>query len=161
AALIGISYGLYQWLHKPVAPSAPMTVLIADFNNHTGDAVFDGTLESTLKLALEGASFISAYDRTRMRELGLKVVSGRFDEAKAAEVAAAQGLNVVVSGSVDRRGSAYQLSLKATQAVTGKDLATAEATAPNKDQVLFAVTKLGSAARRAFGDSTSETSQRL
>ena len=138
-----------------------MTVLIADFNNHTGDAVFDGTLESTLRLALEGASFISAYDRTRMRELGLKVVSGRFDEAKAAEIAAAQGLNVVVSGSVDRRGSAYQLSLKAIQAVTGRQLATAEATAPNKDQVLFAVTKLGSAARRALGDSTSESSQRL
>jgi tetratricopeptide (TPR) repeat protein len=158
---IGGVYGGYRLLHKPAAPVAPMTVLIADFNNHTGDAVFDGTLESTLRLALEGASFISAYDRTRIRELGLKAISGRFDETKAEEIAASQGLNVVVSGSVDRRGSDYQLSLRAVQTVTGKVLANADATAPNKDQVLFAVTKLGSAARKALGDATSESEQRL
>jgi tetratricopeptide (TPR) repeat protein len=158
---IGGAYGGYRLLHKPAAPVVPMTVLIADFNNHTGDAVFDGTLESTLRLTLEGASFISAYDRTRIRELGLKAISGRFDETKAEEIAASQGLNVVVSGSVDRRGPDYQLSLRAVQAVTGKVLANADATAPNKDQVLFAVTKLGSAARKALGDATSESEQRL
>ena len=87
-----------------------MTVMIADFNNHTGDPVFSGTLESTLKLALEGASFISAYDRTRMRDLGLKAISGTLDDAKAQQIAASQGLNVVVSGSLDRRGADYQLS---------------------------------------------------
>ncbi len=161
ALVAGIGYGAYRLTNRPAAPVAPMTVLISDFNNHTGDAVFDGTLESTLRLALEGASFISAYDRTRMRELGLKAVSGKFDESKATEIAASQGLNVVVSGAVDRRGSDYQLSLKATQAVTGKVLATADAGAPNKDQVLFAVTKLGSAVRKALGDATSDSSQRL
>ena len=72
-----------------MGPVAPVTLMIADFNNHTGDPVFSGTLESTLKLALEGASFISAYDRTRMKDLGLKVISGALDEAKAQEIAAA------------------------------------------------------------------------
>jgi eukaryotic-like serine/threonine-protein kinase len=155
------AYGGYRLLQRPSTPVVPMTVLISDFSNHTGDAVFDGTLEPTLRLALEGASFISAYDRTRLRELGQKAVSGRLDEAKAEEIAANQGLNVVVSGSVDRRGSDYQLSLRAVQTVTGKLLANTEATAPNKDQVLFAVTKLGSAARKALGDTTSESGQRL
>lgn len=158
---LGGAYAGYRLMHKPQAPVAPMTVLIADFNNHTGDTVFDGTLESTLRLALEGASFTSVYDRTRIRELGLKSISGRFDETRAQEIAASQGLSVVVSGSVDHRGSDYQLSLKAIQTVSGKVLANAEATAPNKDQVLFAVTKLGAAARRALGDATSESEQRL
>ena len=159
--LMGAVYGVTRYLQRPAAPVAPMTVLIADFNNHTGDPVFTGTLESTLKLALEGASFISAYDRTRMRDLGLKAVSGTLDETKAEEIAASQGLNVVVSGSIDRRGANYQLSLRALRTVTGKVLATEDATAPDKDQVLFAVTKLGSAVRKALGDSTSETAQRL
>ncbi len=158
---MGGIYAGYRLLNRRAAPAAPMTVLIADFNNHTGDPVFTGTLESTLKLALEGASFISAYDRTRVRELGLKAISGTFDEPKAEEIAASQGLNVVVSGSLDRRGTDYQLSARAVQTVTGKVLATADATAPNKDQVLFAVTKLGSAIRKALGDSTSESAQRL
>jgi len=154
-------YGGYRLLNKPAAPVGPMTVLIADFNNHTGDGVFTGTLESTLKLALEGATFISAYDRTRVRELGLKAITGTFDEPAAEAIAASQGLNVVVSGAIDRRGSDYQLSLRAVRTVTGKVVGTAEATAPNKDQVLFAVTKLGTTIRKALGDSTSETAQRL
>ncbi len=160
--LMAGAYGAYRLLNRPAAaPVAPMTVLISDFNNHTGDQVFTGTLESTLTAALEGASFISAYDRTGLRGLGLKPISGAFDEPKAEEVAASQGLNVVVSGSLDRRGAGYQLSLRAVQAVTGKVLANADATAPDKDQVLFAVTKVGSAIRKALGDSTSESAQRL
>jgi tetratricopeptide (TPR) repeat protein/predicted Ser/Thr protein kinase len=145
----------------PAAPLPPMTVLISDFTNHTGDPVFTGTLESTLKLALEGASFISAYDRTRMRDLGLRAPSGELDQAKAQEIATSQGLNVVISGSLDRSGSDYRLSASALQAVTGKVIATAEATAPTKDQVLFAVAKLGSTLRKGMGDATSESAQRL
>ena len=70
-------------------------------------------------------------------------------------------MNVVVSGSIDRHGSDYQLALRAVQTVTGKVLANVDATSPNKDQVLFAVTKLGTALRKALGDSTSESAQRL
>jgi tetratricopeptide (TPR) repeat protein/predicted Ser/Thr protein kinase len=160
-ALLAAGYGVYRLLDRPAAPVLPMTVLIADFNNHTGDQVFTGTLESTLKLALEGASFIGAYDRTRVRELGLKAISGPFDEPAAEAIAASQGLNVVVSGSIDRRGADYRLALRAVRTVTGKVLANVDATAPNKDQVLFAVTKLGAELRKALGDSTSESAQRL
>lgn len=151
----------YQGGTRSTAPVAPMTVIIADFNNHTGDPVFSGTLESTLKLALEGASFVSAYDRTRIRELGVPPVSGALDRVKAQSLAASQGLNVVVTGSLDRRGSEYQLALKAIQTVTGKVIADIEETARSKDQVLFAVTKLGTSVRKAMGDSTSESAQRL
>src|SRR5262249_10749884 len=51
----------------PVAQHPPETVLIADFNNHTGNQIFDGTLEPVVKLGLEGAGFITAYDRNQLR----------------------------------------------------------------------------------------------
>jgi predicted Zn-dependent protease/predicted Ser/Thr protein kinase len=152
---------LMNKLNKPAAPHGPVTLLIADLRNHTGDAVFEGTLESTLKLALEGAPFISAYDRTKMRDLGLQAVSGRLDEPAARKMAVSQGLNVVVSGSLDRKGTGYVLSLRATQAVTGNPIASAEDTASDKDQVLFTVTKVASAVRKALGDDTSESAQRF
>ena len=160
ALLAAGAYGGYRLLNRTAKPVAPMTVLIADFSNHTGDPVFSGTLESTLKLALEGASFINAYDRTRMRDLGLKAVA-TLDASKAQEIAASQGLNVVVSGSLDRRGADYQLSMRAVQTVSGKVVANADETAASKDQVLFAVTKLGTAVRKALGDSTSDSAQRF
>lgn len=154
AILAAGGYGLARWLNRPRAPVAPMTVLIADFSNHTGDPVFSGTLESTLKLALEGASFINAYDRTRLRDLGVKAIDGPLDDSKAEQIATSQGLNVVVSGAIDRQGAAYQLTLRATQAVTGKSITDAQETAASKDQVLFAVSKLGANLRKALGDAT-------
>src|SRR5581483_3430757 len=99
-------------------------------------------------------SFISAYDRTRVRDLGVQAIEGALDDSKAQQIAASQGLNVVVSGAIDRQGAAYQLTLRATQVVTGKNITNAEETAGSKDQVLFAVSKLGGALRKALGDAT-------
>ncbi|HWS95990.1 MAG TPA: hypothetical protein VN620_05880, partial [Candidatus Methylomirabilis sp.] len=101
----------------------------------TGDPVFTGTLEPALRLSLQGASFISAYDRTRMSDLGVRAASGPLDESKAQEIAANQRLNVVVSGALDRRGAEYRLSLRAVQANTGKVVTKADETATSKDQV--------------------------
>jgi tetratricopeptide (TPR) repeat protein/predicted Ser/Thr protein kinase len=161
-ALVLVAIYIYRArsTNAPPVAHSPVTVIISDFNNHTGDEVFAGTLESTLKLALEGASFIGAYDRTRMRDLGMPAVAS-LDESKAQEIAAKQGLNVVISGSLDRQGNAYQLSLRAVQAITGKTVLSAEESASNKNQVLFAVTKLGTAVRKALGDSTSDSDQRF
>jgi tetratricopeptide (TPR) repeat protein/predicted Ser/Thr protein kinase len=157
----GAAYTLRGRLSRPPATAhAPVSVMIADFANHTGNAVFSGSLESTLKLALEGASFINAYDRTRMRDLGLPTVP-TLDEAKAQEIAAKQGLNVVVSGSLDQDGSAYKVTLRAVQAITGRPIVSSEENASSKDQVLFAVTKLGTNVRKALGDATSDSDQRF
>ncbi|HYL34427.1 MAG TPA: protein kinase [Bryobacteraceae bacterium] len=154
-------YGAYRLRNRPAKVVAPMTVLIADFNNHTGDAIFDGTLEPVLKIALEGATFISAYDRTQMRNLGLQTVPAKLDDTTARQIAVSQGLGVVLSGSLERRSAGYVVSARATQAVTGNAVASAEAEASNKDQVLFAATKVASAVRAALGDATSESAKRF
>jgi tetratricopeptide (TPR) repeat protein len=141
------------------APHSPVTVMIADFNNHTGEPIFDGTLEPVLKLALEGAGFISAYDKTQLRTLGVPAVSGRLDEQAATKIAVSQGLGVVVSGSLERQGSGYGLILKATHPVTGQTIANSQNSAANKEQVLYAVTKIATSFRKALGDNTSEAAQ--
>ncbi len=68
---------------------------------------------------------------------------------------------MVVSGSLDQQGGTYHVALRAVQVITGKDVLAAEESASSKDQVLFAVTKLGTALRKALGDPTSETEQRF
>jgi serine/threonine protein kinase len=143
------------------APHAPVTVLVGDFTNHTGDPIFDGTLEPVVRIALEGASFITAYDRTQMRNLGLQAVSGRLDEQAARKIALGQGLGIVVTGSLESKSGGYALSIKATQAVTGETVGSAEDVASNKDQVLFTTTKAAAAVRKALGDKTSESDQRF
>lgn len=110
-----------------------------------------------LKLALEGTGFITAYDRTRVRDLGLPAFTEALDEQTALRVAVSQGLNVVVSGSLERKGTGYSLAMKATQAVTGNIIAVAEDSVSSKDQVLPIVTKVATAIRKSLGDDTSDS----
>ena len=164
AAAVLVAGGVFaamRFASKPDAPHAPVAVIISDISNHTGDPIFDGTLEPMLKLALEGAGFISAYDRTQMRSLGVRPVPPKLDELLARQIAVGQGLGVVVSGSLDKQGAGYTLSLKAQQAVTGDQIAVVENTAPNKDQVLSAATRVAASVRKALGDHTSESAQRF
>jgi len=142
-------------------PHAPVSVLVADFTNHTGDPVFDDTLEPMFNVALEGASFINTFNRGEARRAAAKLPnpSNKLDNQIATLVATNQGVGVVVSGTLERRGTGYELLLKAVRAVTGETITTAQVDAPNKDQVLFAATKAAVVIRKALGDTTSESDQ--
>jgi tetratricopeptide (TPR) repeat protein len=134
-------------------------VLIADFENGTGDATLDGTIEPTLRRGLEGAGFISAFDRSRVRGTFGIAPPATMTEVAAREVAAKQGLAIVLAGTIGRRGNEYEISVKAVQTVNDKVIATARGRASDKDQVLATATRLAATIRRALGDETSDEAQ--
>src|SRR5215471_16605982 len=146
---------------KPAPVHPPVSVLVADFTNHTGDPLFDDTLEPMFNVALEGASFVNAYNRGSARRLAgqLPNPTDKLDEQSARLVAVGQGLGAVVIGSLSRRGDGYKLSVEALDARTGNSLATAEVNASNKDELLLDVPKLAAPIRKALGDSTPESVQ--
>jgi len=146
---------------KSNAPHAPVSVLVADFTNHTGDPIFDDTLEPMFNVALEGASFVNAFSRGQARKLAqhLPKPSDKLDEQPARLVAVDQGIGAVITGELSRRGDKYSLSATALDAVSGNVIAKAEATAENKDGVLLAVPKLVAPIRKALGDTTPESVQ--
>ncbi|HET8922411.1 MAG TPA: protein kinase [Candidatus Acidoferrum sp.] len=146
---------------KPKLAHPPVSVLVADFTNHTGDGVFDRTLEPMFNVALEGASFINAYNRGTARKLAQKLPnpSDKLDEQSARLVALSQGVSSVITGEISLRGNAYTVSAMALDAATGKVLAKSEATAANKDEVVGTVPKLAAPFRKALGDTTSEAAQ--
>ena len=158
---VAMAAGTYLLTRRAVEPAAqhePVSVLIANFQNGTSDPAFDGTLEPMLRLALESAGFISAYDRTGVGALG-GVAPEELDERRAQEIAVQQGVGVVVSGSLSRQGNGYSLSVTATQAVTGTVIATATSRVPARERVLPAVTELAATIRTALGDETSSSAQ--
>lgn len=146
---------------KSATAHAPISVLVADFANHTGDPIFDGTLEPMCNTALEGASFINAFNRGEARRLASKLpnASSSLNEKMARLVAVNQGISAVVTGSLSRRGSGYQLSMQVIDAVTGKTLATSDADAANGDKLLLDIPKLVAPIRTALGDTTPESAQ--
>ncbi len=149
---------------KAVAPAAAgpaRSVLIADFENKTGDPVFDGTLENAFGIALEDAAFISSYRRDAARKVAAQLQPGAtgLPEALARLVAVREGVSVVTSGSVEAKGSGYAVAVKAVDAQTGRPVVAGEADADGKKGVLEAVAKLASKVRGALGDTTPESTR--
>ncbi|HEV3481298.1 MAG TPA: serine/threonine-protein kinase [Candidatus Acidoferrales bacterium] len=162
-ALLLVAVITYQ-LKKPSKPAvahAPLSVLVADFTNSTGDPIFDDTLEPMFNVALEGASFINAYNRGAARKLARQLPhpTDKLSEQPARLVAISQGVGAVVTGELSRRGGKYSLSATALDAVSGNVIARTEVTAANKDEVLLAIPKLAAPIRRALGDTTPESVQ--
>ena len=160
--LILITAGGISWfvirkqLAAKSAPHGPISVLVGDFANLTGDPVLDNTLEPMLGVALEGASFINVYSRGDARKLAEKLPrpSDKLDEQTARLVAVNQDVNAIVTGQIDLRGDEYELSAIALDAVSGKVLAKAEVSVANKQDILSSLPKLAAPIRKALGDVT-------
>ena len=135
---------------------APVSVLVADFTNHTGDPLLDNTLEPMVNLGLEGASFINAYSRGDARKLAQKLPNptNKLDEQAARLVAVNQGISAVITGEINLRGDTYNISAVALDAVSGKVLAKSDINVSNKQDILASLPKLAAPIRKALGDRT-------
>jgi tetratricopeptide (TPR) repeat protein/predicted Ser/Thr protein kinase len=148
--------------------SAPAThgtvsVLVADFQNKTSDSLFDGTLEPGFNLALEGASFITAYSRSDAHKAAeeLKPGTHEMDQTLARLVAQREGVSVVVSGAIGKDSKGYRISAKAVDTISGKTLAEEATSVQNKDEVLQSIGTLAAGIRKKLGDVTPESAQLL
>jgi tetratricopeptide (TPR) repeat protein/tRNA A-37 threonylcarbamoyl transferase component Bud32 len=165
AAVITLSLALiagtwwYQRQLIPDAPHDPMTVIIADFRNGTNDPTFDNSLVQIARRALAEASFIDAFDRSRIRAGFGVEPPATLDQIAARELAVKQGASVVVSGAIERQGSSYGLTVRAVEAVSGTVIAEESESAGSADQVLEAALALMARVRSALGDETSESAQ--
>jgi serine/threonine protein kinase/Flp pilus assembly protein TadD len=165
AGLITIA-GIVKWSSSSGGGTATVAhpavkVLLADFQNNTSDSVFDGTLESSFALAMEGAPFISAYNRTQARKTLTTIdpAANLLNEAGASLVALREGVNVVISGAVEKLGNGYKISCKAVDPVSSKTLGSAETETNAKSGVLQAVAQLADKMRRLLGDTTPDSSR--
>jgi tetratricopeptide (TPR) repeat protein/predicted Ser/Thr protein kinase len=157
AIAAGISW--YAIRRQQVATSVahgPVSVLVGDFANHTGDPVLDNTLEPMLGVALEGASFINSYSRGDARKLAknLPNPTDKLDEQSARLVAVNQGVNAVITGDISLRDDQYDISAVALDAVSGKVLAKSEISVANKQDIVSSLPRLAAPIRKALGDTT-------
>ena len=146
----------------PVVEAArdPITVLIGDFENKTGDPLFDGVVEQALTLGIEGASYVTTLPRRDALRSAAAIKPGaKLDEQTARLVALREAVSKVIVGSIESKGSAYHINIRVVGA--GSDNAppssTIEDDAPSKADVLTTVGKLAGQVRTALGDTEQPT----
>ena len=160
AAVLVVVAGVVGWQLSnrgggsvPAAPREPVSVLVAAFENKTGETVFDGVLEQALSLGLESATFITAYpQRDALRSAAAIKAGSRLDESTARLVAVRDGVKVVLAGSIAAAGSGFEIAVRAIDVSQGKDIATVKETAGDKGAVLSAVGEVANGLRQELGD---------
>lgn len=132
----------------------PISVLIADFDNQTGDQLFDGTLEQALQIGIESAPFIAGYRRDSAIRLAgtMDAANTVLDEATARLVAVREGIKLVMAGSIEEDDGKYRLYVRAVDPKGGEVLTSAEVDAKDKLDVLAAIGTLSGDLREELGD---------
>ena len=146
----------YFYFHRAPKLTSKDTIVLADFANSTGDAVFDGTLRQGLAAQLEQSPFISLVSDERIAQtltLMAKPNDARLTPEIARDVCQRVAGAATIEGSIASLGSQYVLNVKAVNCRTGDLLAEEEVTADGKNQVLNALGKAASSLRGKLGES--------
>ncbi len=133
------------------------TILIADIDNQTGDPSFDGSLKQALALHLAQSPFVDVLADRRVHAT-LRLMGRPTDLPvngdTAFELCRRAGAKAMVSGSIFSLGNEYVIGLQAVD-TEGDILASEQARASGKDQVLTALDKAALALRATLGESIS------
>jgi tetratricopeptide (TPR) repeat protein len=132
------------------------TIVLADFENTTGEPVFDGTLKVALAVALEQSPFLKVFPDERARDT-LRLMERSPDEpitrSVAREIAQREQLKALLAGSIVRLGRNYVIGLEAINAQTGDVMAREQAEASTREEVLSSMGNAISRLRQRLGES--------
>jgi DNA-binding winged helix-turn-helix (wHTH) protein len=132
------------------------TIVLGDFANSTGDAVFDGTLREGLSVELEQSPFLSLVSEEGIRQtlqMMERPANTRLTPEITREVCLRTNSTTALDGSIALIGTRYDLIVKAVNCVNGDLLASTEAQANDKSHVLDALNRTASEMRRKLGES--------
>jgi eukaryotic-like serine/threonine-protein kinase len=132
------------------------TVVLADFENSTGDAVFDDALKQALAVQLGQSPFLNILSDRRVEEtlhLMGHPSTERITRDIARELCIRTGSKAIVLGSISNLGGQYVIGLNATGCSTGDTLAKEQEEAATKQDVLKALGRVASALRGKVGES--------
>ncbi len=134
------------------------TIVLADFDNKTGDPIFDDTLKQGLSVQLEQSPFLGLISDRRVNET-LKLMgrpaNDRLTSEVTREICVRTGSKAMLNGSIASLGSQYVLGLKAVNCDTGDVLADVQERATGKESVLSALDSAAVGLRTKLGESLS------
>jgi eukaryotic-like serine/threonine-protein kinase len=162
AILAAIIIGGFVYTRRARALTAKDSILLADFVNTTGDAVFDGTLTQALAVQLEQSPYLSLVPESRIQEALHYMGRGpneRITSDVAREICLREGVKAMLTGSIASLGSHYVITVVAIDAQTGDSLARVQVEAASKEQVLKSLDNAGSSLRQKLGESLASVQQ--
>ena len=152
-----IAGGLYFRSRPQTKPLTEKdTIVLADFANSTGDAIFDDTLKTALTVSLRQSPFLNVLSDSEVAktlQLMTRPANTKLTPEVARELCQRAGSKAYLAGSIGSLGSEYVLGLKAVNCQNGDTLAEDQVTAASKEKVLDALGETASKMRGELGES--------
>ena len=156
AAVLTLSVAGYVYLHRAPTLTEKDTIVLADFENKTGDPVFDDTLRLGLSVQLQQSPFLSLISDPQIQQT-LALMGQPKDARLTAEIAQhlceRTASAAVLDGSIASLGSQYVLGLRARNCSTGSILAQEQIQAARREDVLNALSEIVRRLRPRLGES--------
>jgi eukaryotic-like serine/threonine-protein kinase len=133
-------------------------IVLGEFENKTGDPVFDGILRHGLSVQLEQSRSLAIVSEQQIQQI-LRFM-GRASDTRltpeiAQEVSERTGATAVLDGSISSLGDRYVVWLRARNCGTGDILGQEQVQAERKEDVLNALTRIAVQVRARLGESIS------
>jgi DNA-binding winged helix-turn-helix (wHTH) protein/predicted Zn-dependent protease len=159
-----LAVGVTLFSRRPqAAPLGEKDVLVlAEFTNNTGEAVFDGTLREALAVQLEQSPFLKVMNDAQIRQtlrLMGRAPDQRVTNEAAREVCVREREKGMISGSVTGIDGSYVILLHATSCETGETLAREQVESKEKARVLAVLGTAAIGMRQKLGESLSSIQQ--
>ncbi len=155
-----LSVSLYANLQQEPGPEElpdPVSILVADFTNNTGNEHLAGALEDTLGLGLELARFVEIYSRMEARNVAQEI-SASVDKKKRLEldvaslVALREEVDIVLSGNISQSEGRFTIEAAGTSPGDQRTLFEVVGIAEDDTKVLSAIISLAEQIRVRLGD---------
>ena len=132
------------------------TIVLADFDNQTGESGWDATLKLALTNDLQDSVYLNLLPDQTVSET-LKLMKRQPDERLtkdlAKQVCLRNGNKALLTASIAKVGERYHLDLRTMNCVTGTMLASADADADSKETVLATLKGASNELRQKLGES--------
>jgi serine/threonine protein kinase len=151
-----VAAGLYYRSYKSKNLTEKDTIVVTDFANSTGDAVFDDTLKTALSVSLRQSPFLNVLSGSEVAKslrLMARAADARLTPDIARELCLRAGSKAYVAGAIGSLGSKYVLEVKAVNCQKGNTLADEQITAESKEKVLDALGQAATKLRSELGES--------
>ena len=162
AALLALSVAGYVYLHRTPTLTEKDTIVLADFENKTGDPVFDDALRQGLSVELQQSPFLSLIsDRQVQQQLALmgQPKEARLTSDVAQQVCERTASAMILEGSIANLGSQYVLGLRAKDCSTGNILDQEQIQAARREDVLNSLSEIVRSLRTRLGESQATVEQ--
>jgi eukaryotic-like serine/threonine-protein kinase len=154
--IIIISGELYLHSHSRPKLTERDTIVLGDFDNTTGDPLYDDTLKQGLAVQLSQSPFLDLMSDRKVDRILSKMgrqPGDRLTPEVTREVCLRANSKAMVNGAIAALGSEYVIALRAVDCNSGNLLAKTQEQAETRESVLRALDDAASSLRSKLGES--------